>query len=162
MIRLYDAVKLLANADVEFVVIGGVALTSHGSAYVTQDLDICFARNKENLKKIAAALGPYHPRPRGLPEGLPFVWDWTTLQNGTNSTFRTTLCDIDLLGEVPGVGDFSDVLENSIEINLDGLGVRILSIDGLIAAKETAGRPKDQAGLAELYAIREALDTSEE
>lgn len=161
MISLFDAVRVLVEADVAFVVIGGVALRSHGSAYLTQDLDICYSRAKENLQKIAKALAPFSPRPRGFPDELPFVWDWTTLQNGTNFTFKTTLCDIDLLGEVPGVGDFIEVLANSIEIDLDGFQVKVLSIDGLIKAKETAGRPKDQAGLAELYALREALGAAE-
>ena len=161
MISLFQAAKILAQANVEFVVIGGVALRTHGSAYVTQDLDICYRRDRANLEKIAEALRPIKPRPRGFPDELPFVWDWSTLQNGTNFTFKTSLCDIDLLGEVPGIGVYQDVLDQSNTIDLDGFSVQVLSINGLITAKETAGRPKDQAGLEELYALRDALDESE-
>lgn len=157
MISLFQAAKILALAGVEFVIVGGVALRSHGSAYLTQDLDICYHRSRKNLERIADALGPFNPRPRGFPDELPFIWDWSTLQNGTNFTFKTDLCDIDLLGEVAGIGDYEDVLQNSVEVDFDGSAVRILSIAGLITAKETAGREKDRAGLQELYALQDAL-----
>jgi predicted nucleotidyltransferase len=156
MIQLFEAVQLLAKANIEFVVIGGVALRTHGSGYLTQDLDICYSRTRTNLEKIAEALRPINPRPRGFPDDLPFVWDWTTLQNGTNFTFKTSLCDIDLLGKVPGIGAYDEVLAESIIIDFEGVPVRVLSIDGLIKAKETAGREKDKAGLNELYALRDS------
>ena len=156
MINLVQAAQILAQADIDFVIVGGVAVRSHGSSYVTEDLDICYSRRKENLIKIADALRPLDPRPRGFPDHLPYVWDWSTLQNGTNFTFRTTLCDIDLLGEVAGLGTYEDVVQHSIEVDLEGTRVRILSIDALIKAKEAAGRVKDQAGLVELYALQEA------
>lgn len=162
MISLFQAAKLLADAKVEFVIVGGVALRSHGSAYITQDLDICYSRVRRNLEKIADALRPLDPRPRGFPDDLPFVWDWSILQNGTNFTFKTSLCDIDLLGEVAGIGDFDDVFDQSIIVDFDGTPVRVLSIAGLIKAKETAGRQKDKAGLEELYALRDALQDESE
>lgn len=161
MIQIYEAIKLLAQAEVEFVIVGGVALRTHGSAYLTQDLDVCYARTRSNLEKIVETLRPLNPRPRGFPDSLPFVWDWTTFQNGTNFTFTTTLCDIDFLGEVAGVGSYPEVLANSEIYDLDGNEVRVLSIDALIRAKETAGRAKDVVGLQELYALREAQFTDE-
>src|SRR6476660_8064965 len=100
MIQLVKAAKVLKAADVEFVVVGGMALRSHGSAYLTEDLDICYSRSRANLEKIADALRPFNPRPRGFPQGIPFVWDSSMLKSGTNFTFTTDLCDIDLLGEV--------------------------------------------------------------
>ncbi len=153
MIQLFEAVQLLAKASIKFVVIGGVALRTHGSSYLTQDLDICYSRTRANLEKIAEALRPVNPRPRGFPDDLPSVWDWTTLQNGTNFNFKTSLCDIDLLREVPGIGTYEEVVADSVTVDFEGVPVRVLSIDGLIKAKETAGREKDKAGLNELYAL---------
>src|SRR4051794_31460438 len=118
--NLYDAIKALAGAGVEFVIVGGQALRSHGSAYLTEDLDICYSPEPSNLRKIAVALAPYNPRPRNFPDELPFVWDWSTLLNGTNFTFRTTLGDIDLLGEVAGIGTYPDVLSQSIVVDVEG------------------------------------------
>jgi hypothetical protein len=73
------AIRVLCENAVEFVVIGGVSAIFHGSARVTYDLDLCYSRNLANLRKLAAALAPFHPRPRGFPAGLPFVWDEVTL-----------------------------------------------------------------------------------
>jgi predicted nucleotidyltransferase len=153
---LFKLAQLLAAAEVEFVIIGGVAISSHGGNYVTEDLDICYSRTRENLKKIADVLAPLKPRPRGMSRELPFVFDWTTLQHGTNFTFETEIGDLDLLGEVKGLGTYSDLLEQSIKVDLEGFSARILSIPGLIIAKEAASRPKDEAGLKVLYALQEA------
>ena len=93
----------------DFVIIGGVAATFHGSARVTYDLDICYSRADSNLQRLAAALAPFHPRPRGFPDELPFVWDERTLRNGTVFTLRTDLGEIDLLAEVAGLATNDDV-----------------------------------------------------
>ena len=132
----------------------------HGSAHATFDLDICYARHRVNVKRIASALAPYHPQPRELPENLPFVWDEQTLQSGTNFTFNTDLGEIDLLGEVAGVGTYEDALAASVVVTLYGLECRVLDLDSLIAAKRAAGRPKDLLVLPELEALREVSDQS--
>lgn len=157
MSQLVEAIITLAQNKVDFVVVGGMAIRSHGSSYLTQELDICYSRERENLKRIADALAPLKPRPRGIPDDLPFVWDVATLYNGTNFTFDTTLGNIDLLGEVKGVGTFHDAVNDSVEIDIGGNEVRILSIDGLIRAKTEAGREKDIPGLKELYALKQAF-----
>ncbi len=67
--------KALHDEGVEFVIIGGAAAVLHGSAYVTGDLDICYSRERENLKKVATALIPFNPSLRGAPKNLPFQLD---------------------------------------------------------------------------------------
>ena len=156
MINLFEMARLLSEAKVDFVIIGGVAIRSHGGNYVTEDLDICYHRTNDNLKKIADVLSPLHPRPRQFPENLPYIFDWTTLQHGTNFTFETSMGDIDLLGEVKGLGSYDDLVPESIQVDLDGNPTRILSIPSLIVAKRAAGRPKDQAGLIVLDALQAA------
>lgn len=159
MSLLVEAIVTLAKNHVDFVVVGGMAIRSHGSSYITQDLDICYSREKENLRKIVTALAPFKPRPRGVPAELPFVWNEATLYNGTNFTFDTSLGDIDLLGEVKGVGTYADAADDSIVVELSGFEVKILSIEALIRAKTASNREKDQAGLVELYALQEAVQT---
>ena len=85
------AIQRLCDAGVEFVVIGGWAAIFHGSAHLTNDLDICYSRDRENLARLTDAMAPYHPRPRGFPDGLPFVWDAKTLSNGTMFTLTTDI-----------------------------------------------------------------------
>lgn len=79
------------------------------------------------------------------------------MQHGTNFTLVTDLGDIDLLGEVSGIGDYQAVVEKSEQINFFELQIRILSVEGLILAKSAANRPKDLLVLPELEAMREAL-----
>jgi hypothetical protein len=152
---------MLSSAGVEFVVVGGIAIRSHGGNYITEDLDICYSRTRDNLRRLADVLSPLSPRPRGFQKELPFIFDWTTLQHGTNFTFVTLMGDVDLLGEVKGVGIYDDLVAESIEIDLDGYLTKVLSIPALIRAKEAAAREKDQAGLKVLYALQEATSDAE-
>jgi len=162
MIQLEPILKSLTAVEVEFVIIGGVAITAHGSAYLTQDLDFCYSRTNGNLEKIVTALSEFSPRFRGFPDNLPFVFDISTLRNGTNFTFRTNIGDVDLLGEVAGVGNYKDVFENSECKELFGFQVRVLTIEGLIRAKRAAGRTKDLLVLPELEALFEVLNDEED
>lgn len=82
MINLFEMARRFSEAEVDFVIVGGIAIRSHGGNYVTGDLDICYSRTNDNLKKIASVLLPLNPRPRNFPEILPYVFDWTTLQHG--------------------------------------------------------------------------------
>jgi predicted nucleotidyltransferase len=161
VIKLQQTLQLLAEHEVEFIIIGGLASSVHSSSYVTFDLDICYSRTKDNLRRIVAALRAYHPRLRDVPEGLPFVWDETTLSHGTNFTLSTDLGDIDLLGEIKGVGTYDDALASSLVIPLYRNDVKVLSLEALIASKRAAGRPKDLLVLPELEAML-AADASEE
>jgi predicted nucleotidyltransferase len=162
MTNLQTILPLLAQAGVEFVIIGGVAATIHGSSHVTNDLDICYARSRLNLTRLANALAPFHPRLRGAPAELPFIWDAETLRHGLNFTLVTDLGDLDLLGEVTGIGTFEPVRAASIIVKLFGVKCAVLSLDGLIVAKRAAGRLKDQLILPELEALREATQDATE
>lgn len=149
--------KLLKDAGVEFVVIGGVAMVAHGSAHVTFDIDICYRRTKENIEKIAAVLAPFHAKLRGAPSEvpLPFRFDPETIRRGLNFTLDTDLGDIDLLGEVSGIGTYEQMLPFSELKPVDAIECRILTIDGLIRAKRAAGRKKDLIGIEELEGLKD-------
>jgi hypothetical protein len=161
VIELQQILETFARHEVEFIIVGGVAMYLHGSAHVTLDLDICYARQHINLKRIVAALAPHHPRLRDVPENLPFVWDEQALRSGTNFTLRTDIGAIDLLGEIAGVGDYAAALAASIAVPLYGLECRMLTLDALIASKRAANRTKDQLVLPELEALREIAEKDE-
>jgi hypothetical protein len=158
MIQIEVTLRLLTRHEVEFIIIGGVAVSAHGSAYLTYDLDLAYARTRDNLKRLADALAPQHPRPRDFPADLPFVWSEQTIKQGTNFTLTTDLGNIDLLGEVAGLGDYEQVRAQSVVMSLFNLQCRVLSLDALIVAKRAAGRPKDLLALPELEALREIAD----
>jgi hypothetical protein len=152
--------RALAAHDVAFVIIGGVALVLHGSARVTQDLDICYARDDENLQRLSGALTPFLPTLRGAPPDLPFSLDPPTLNAGLNFTLQTAAGDVDLLGEVSGVGGFADIAATADVQQLYGLRVLVMSLDALERAKRAAGRLKDLADLAEIRILRARLGSS--
>jgi len=76
--------EVLARGGVDFVVVGGVAGGSYGSTYGTFDLDVAYARDCENLERLAAVLTGLDASLRGAPPGLPFVLDAKSLENGAN------------------------------------------------------------------------------
>jgi hypothetical protein len=145
----------LGDCGVEYIVVGGAAAIAHGSARLTQDLDIVYRRTPGNLERLVAALAAHRPYLRGAPPGLPFVWDQEVLRRGLNFTLVTSLGDIDLLGEIPGGGKWEDLHAGAIELNVFGTLCLCLSLPQLIRAKVAAGRPKDLEALAELEAIQE-------
>jgi len=145
----------LDKENVRYVIIGGVAAIAHGSATATFDIDVCYAREGSNLERLARALAPIHPRLRGADENLPFKFDARTIRNGLNFTLATDIGDLDLLGEVSGVGSDRDVFANSVETEIFGHKRRILSLEALIGSKQAAARPKDLLVLPELKALLE-------
>ena len=140
----------LVDHDVAFVIIGAVALVLHGSARVTQDLDICYARDDDNLRKLSNALAPFLPTLRGAPPELPFRLDPPTLKAGLNFTLQTSAGDLDVLGEVSGVGGFAEAASTAVAQTVYGHRVLIMSLETLERAKRAAGRLKDLADLAEI------------
>jgi hypothetical protein len=147
--------KLLGRHEVKVVIVGGAAASLLGSAQLTNDLDVCYARNPPNLERLAKALQSVHARLRGAPENLPFILDAETLRKGLNFTFVTDFGTLDLVGEVRGVGVYEDVLAGSMTYELFGYKFPVIDIGKLIIAKRTAGRPKDLILIPELEAIQE-------
>lgn len=153
MTRFRDLLKRLSDAHVEFVLVGGLAVIAHGYPRATLDIDICYARTPENLDRLVAALAPIHPRLRGAPPDLPFLWDSETLRNGLNFTLVTDEGDLDLLGEVTGLGNYGDIALRATEVDIHGARVRVLALDDLIRSKAAAGRAKDLVDLEALRAL---------
>jgi hypothetical protein len=147
--------RALGEKGVEFIVVGGVAGKAHGSARLTVDLDVVYARSAENVARLTDALRDLDPYLRGAPSGLPFRFDAATVRRGLNFTLRTSRGDLDLLGEVTGGGSYETLLPHSRGLTMFGMHCRCLDLDKLIEVKRAAGRPKDLEAIAELEAIRE-------
>jgi len=153
-----DVLDVLDARALEYVLIGGAAMVLHGSAQITQDVAICYARDRENIDRLVAAIAPLHPKLRvaGVPEGMPIRFDARFVHNGLNFTLSTDIGDIDLLGHVDGLGPFEQVVQHSVIVSVGNRRVQMLTVDGLILSKRAVNRTKDQLVLPELEAIREA------
>jgi len=156
-----NALRALHEAQVEFILIGGLAATLLGSSRFTRDLDIVYNRSPENIARLVEALKPFEPYLRGAPPGLPFRWDAETVKRGLNFTLITTIGPIDLLGEVAGGGTYKDLLPHTIETELFGIPCRCVNLTKLIELKRAAGRPKDLEAIAELEVLRELYEEQE-
>ena len=150
--------RRLIDADVRFVLIGGMAAIFLGSTSVTQDLDICYARDKENLVRLAGVLKALAARPRGVDRRLRTVLDAQTLRNGSNFTFETNAGPLDCLGEASGGFDYAKLAPNATTESFEGMSVPVVSLDDLIRMKRAAGRPKDLIEIENLAALREVRD----
>ena len=152
----YDSlIPLLAENEIEFIIVGGAAATAHGSARLTLDLDVVYGRSEENIERIVDALRPIQPYLRGAPPGLPFDWSVETIQKGLNFTLITKLGALDLLGEIVGGGGYEQLKSKTIKIEVAGAECLCLSLEQLITVKRAAGRPKDVETIAELERILE-------
>jgi hypothetical protein len=145
----------LVGSRVDFIIVGGAAATAHGSARLTNDLDIVYSRSPENIGRLVEALSGFQPYLRGVPHDLPFRFEEETIQAGLNFTLTTTAGDLDILGEITGGGGYNQLLAGSIAIRLFGLDCLCLGLDRLIEVKRAAGRPRDLEAIAELEALRE-------
>jgi hypothetical protein len=148
--------RALCAEGVRFIVVGGAAATAHGSARLTNDLDVVYARDTDNTSRLVRALAPFHPYLRGAPPGLPFVWDERTITHGLNFTLDTAVGAIDVLGEIVAGGRYEDLAPRSVTMELFGASCLCLGVEALIANKRAVGRPKDLETIAELELILEA------
>lgn len=155
MVNTKEILTILKLYNIRFVLIGGQAAVSQGSTYLTWDIDICYSRNKENLENIIKALSPFHPYLRGAEKDLHFIFDAKTLKNGLNFTFSTDIGDIDLLGEVAGIGGYNEVIKFSEILEIYGMECYVLTVEGIIKSKKVVNRQKDIAVIKEMEAILE-------
>jgi hypothetical protein len=159
--REFEPVPLLRVLDefgVEYVVIGGVAANAHGSPSVTKDLDVCYARDRGNLERLAAALQRLGAKLRGVDDDVPFLLDAKTLRAGDSFTFTTTYGDLDVLATPSGTRGYDQLARAAEEADFGGFSVRIAALDDLIAMKRAANRLKDQVEVQILGALREEIE----
>ncbi|MBI5545784.1 MAG: nucleotidyltransferase [Deltaproteobacteria bacterium] len=146
-------IRRLAEAHVDFVLVGGLAGIVQGMTRVTQDVDICAALLEANLARLIDALAGTNPRFRGPPR-LPFPADAGALLGYKNLYLETDDGELDVLGEIEGIGSFEQVKARSVALPLFGSAILSLDLDALIDAKRALNREKDRGDLRELELIR--------
>jgi Nucleotidyl transferase AbiEii toxin, Type IV TA system len=148
---------MLAQAGVDFVVVGGVAVVVQASPRFTRDLDICYAADKANLVRLASLLASINARLRGIDEDVPFVPDARKLGRTQMLTLTTSEGDLDLLVDPPGSPGYAALRRRADLIDLAGASVRIASVEDLISMKRAAGRPQDAIDIESLEIARSRL-----
>ena len=126
---------------------------------MTGDVDICPAHDRRNLDRLAAALTGLGAGLRGAPADTGFLLDGRTLAAGDHFTFATDAGPIDCLGTPAGTDGFADLDASATEEDLDGLVIRVASLDDLIRMKRAADRPQDRIAVEWLSALRDELES---
>jgi hypothetical protein len=141
-----ELLEEFAREGVEHAVIGGYAFAFHAEPRATKDLDVLLGGSKENLERAARALARY-----GAP---PNVVEATGNLAETEVVYlgRPPL-RVDLLRTIDGVSG-AQVLRNAVSANWDGLPIRVIALDDLLANKRAAGRPQDLADVLKLERVR--------
>ena len=135
--------------------IGAVAAIAQGYPLPTEDLDITPERERENLERLAAALGELNARlrlPNGQAQTVPI--EATFLGSVDSWTLTTDAGDLDLVFVPAGTRGYDDLRADASEVDI-GPRVVIASLRDVIRMKEAAGRPKD---VAQLPALRQTLE----
>lgn len=153
-----EVVRVFLEAGISVVLIGGVALAAHGSSYATQDVDFAYAVDTDNVERLATFLPTIHARVSGRPANDAFIITPDTLRKVRFLNLYTDLGEVDLLREIAGVDSFDGLWERALPMDFGGLIVRVASIDDLIAMKRASNRPKDQAHIYELLAIKKVTE----
>ena len=155
-----EILAALERHGVRYVVIGGLAATLHGSPVVTTDADICPARDRDNLDRLANALKELRARIRtaDVSDGLAFACDAAFLSRIEVALNLTTrFGDLDVSIVPSGTSGFEDLRQQAVTISLAGHPVAVASLEDVIRSKEAANRPKDQAALPTLRLLLRRL-----
>ena len=132
-----DMLKCLNKAGVDYIMVGGWAVNLHGYVRATIDLDIWILADQENARKVYAALGEF-----GAPLGQVKPEDFA--QDGTIFQIGVAPCRIDVINKIDGV-KYAEAAPRAIQKTIEGVPVRIISREDLIANKRASGRTKDLA-----------------
>jgi hypothetical protein len=153
----FDALRLLVEHRVDFLVVGGVAANLHGAPVTTWDLYILFSTESDNVDRLLSALEGLEAVYRD-PAGRRLAPRRDLLLGGGHHLFDTSAGPLDCLGTIGDQRTFGQVVAASEEMDLDGETVRVLSLEDLIETKQETGRDKDRAVLP---ILREALKQRE-
>ncbi len=143
--------RTLARNDVRFVIIGGIAGRLWGSTTVTNDLDLCYARDPSNLEALAKTLRELKVKLRGARD----------LEVGDHFTFTTIAGNLELLGNPAGSGGYEALARTGTTMDLEEVAVLVASLDDLILMKRAAGRPNDFVEIEILGAVRDEIARGE-
>jgi predicted nucleotidyltransferase len=138
--------RTLAEHDVGYVLIGGLAVQTHGHVRTTNDADLIPAPEPANLERLAAALDAKVLNPG--EEETPI--DARMLPRATIWQFATRDGGIDVMHEVPGGRPFPELSRRALRVPLGEIDVPVVDLDDLIRMKLARGRPVDLEDVAAL------------
>lgn len=141
--------RVLAEHQVDYVLVGGLAVQTHGHVRTTFDVDVLPRPLRSNLVQLAAALTELGARVLN-PGGKDLAISAEMLPRATLWQFDTRHGPIDVLHDAPGAPPYADLRRRALEIRLGDLVIAVAGRDDLISMKRASGRPVDLGDLAAL------------
>lgn len=148
-----ELLRRLAEANVEFVVVGGLAVNAWGVVRGTKDVDVVVAPEIENLKRVAevaVASGGHVQQGESLLGSTISIA--SALASGEQVAIETDLGRLDVVQGLDGIPSYADLRSRASEADILGVIVAVCSIEDLKAMKQAAGRTRDLADLEDLDA----------
>ena len=142
-----DLLAAFESARVRYVVIGGYAVIFHGRPRATKDIDLLVALDADNRQRLVDALTMFGASQEVVDGVRGMTLDEVVF-------FGISPLRVDILGSASGI-EFESAFAKAILTTLDGVSVRIISLDDLIVNKKASGRPRDIEDSAELERIRD-------
>ncbi|HZH72429.1 MAG TPA: nucleotidyltransferase [Mariniphaga sp.] len=131
-----ELLRLLEENKVEYVIVGGYAVSFYGYPRFTKDIDILFKNSEDNVLKIKNALIAFGFSSEDLPDSLFY-------EQGNIIQFGIEPLRVDILNEIDGVG-IDEVLSHSVRGTYGEVEINFIGIDELIKNKESTGRDQDK------------------
>ncbi len=141
--------EALARHSVDYVLVGGLAVQTHGHVRTTVDVDIFPRPEPSNLARLAAALAALDARVLN-PGHQGVAIDAAMLPRATLWQFATRDGAIDVLHDAPGAPPYDELRSRALEIQLGGMKIAVAGRDDLINMKRASGRPVDLDDVAAL------------
>lgn len=154
-LRLRELLERLVEAEVRFVLVGGLAVNAWGYLRATRDVDVVPDPDKGNLERFDALLRELGGKVDVGDRLLDSAAISTFLKTGDRTLVMTELGQIDVLQGLPQVPRFDELEEQAQDVNLDGLVVRVCSLEHLLEMKRASDRPRDLDDLEALEAAQE-------
>jgi len=149
MLQLRPAATLRAlhEGGVAFVLVGGVAAILNGAPMNTFDVDVVHSRDIDNVARLVRVLEDLDAVYRMQPERR-LKPNGSHLSSAGHQNLITRYGPLDLLGTISRNLAYRDLIPHSIELNIsEGLRIRVLNLETLIAIKEELNGEKDRAVL---------------
>jgi hypothetical protein len=142
-------IRVLADHAVDFVIIGGLAVQTHGHVRTTVDIDVLPRPDPSNLARLADALNALDARILN-PGSAGLKIDANMLRRATLWQFATRHGGIDVVHDAPGAPPFEELRDRALEVRLGDLLLPVAGLDDLISMKRASARPVDLEDLAAL------------
>jgi hypothetical protein len=136
----------LARHEVRYVLIGAAAARLQGFPRLTADADITPSRDRDNVKRLAAALRELDARiyTESVPEGLPFDCSPAMLSRADLWNLITSAGRLDVAFKPSGTEGYDDLARHAVAFEVFGVSVNAASLEDIIRSKEATGRPQDR------------------